>query len=197
MYLNHINNLVFKEFLDILNSISPLSPESKRVLQKHLSFRTLSKGDYLLNHGETCRHIYFVNKGFLRIFYYKNGKNITEWFAREKNFCFSITSYFNKTPSDLIIESIEDSEVIFLSRKGLEELRKCNLEVANLIIEFLSHSLIASQKRMESIQFETAKKRYQNLLKEQPEIIHQVSLHNIATFLGITQETLSRIRAQI
>ncbi|WP_189603658.1 Crp/Fnr family transcriptional regulator [Salinimicrobium marinum] len=188
---------MFKEFLDILNSISPLSPESKRVLQKHLSFRTLSKGDYLLNHGETCRHIYFVNKGFLRIFYYKNGKNITEWFAREKNFCFSITSYFNKTPSDLIIESIEDSEVIFLSRKGLEELRKCNLEVANLIIEFLSHSLIASQKRMESIQFETAKKRYQNLLKEQPEIIHQVSLHNIATFLGITQETLSRIRAQI
>ena len=188
---------MFKEFLDILDSISTLSLTSKRALQEHLTVRILSKGDHLLNQGETCRHIYFVHKGFLRIFYYKNGKNITEWFANEKNFCFSISSYFNSTPSDLIIESIEDCEVICLSRAGLENLRKCNLEVANLMIEFFSHSLIASQKRMESIQFESAKQRYQNLLEEQPEMIHKVPLQHIATFLGITQETLSRIRAQI
>ena len=188
---------MFQEYFSILNSISPLGTESRQQLLQHISRRDVAKGENLLEKGETCRHLYFVKKGFLRIYYYKNGRNITEWFTEQKSFCFSITSYFSNSPSDLAIEALEDSHIIALSKTGLEDLRRSNLEVANLMIQFFSGSLIASQKRMESIQFESAKKRYKYLLKEQPEIIHKVSLQNIASFLGITQETLSRIRAQV
>lgn len=188
---------MYKEYLKTLSSISPLCPETKEALLNYVSYREIQKGENLLSKGQVCRHIYFVQKGFLRIFYYKNGKNITEWFTNEKSFCFSISSYFLDAPSELIIEALEDSEIIALSKTGLEEMRKNNLEVANLMIQFFSGSLIASQKRMESIQFESAKKRYEHLLQEQPEIVHKVPLQNIASFLGITQETLSRIRAQL
>jgi len=188
---------MFTEYLNGLQNVSPLSTESRTALLKHISQKDISKGDYVLKHGEICKHIYYVNKGFVRIFYFKNGKNITEWFANEKQYFFSITSYFNETPSNLVIEAIEDSEIILLSKTGLEKLRKINIEIANLMIEFFSGSLIHSQKRMESMQFETAKQRYAKLLEDQPEILNKVPLQFIATFLGITQETLSRIRAQI
>ena len=188
---------MFTEYLNGLQNVSPLSIESRTALLEHISQKDISKGDYLLKYDEMCKHIYFVKKGFVRIFYYKNGKNITEWFANENQYFLSITSYFNETPSKLVIEAIEDSEIILLSKAGLENLRKTNIEVANLMVEFFSGSLIHSQKRMESMQFETAKQRYAKLLEDQPEILNKVPLQFIATFLGITQETLSRIRAQI
>ncbi len=187
---------MFADYLNRLNEISPLSEDTKGLLSENLQSQEYKKGEYILNFGETCKHIYFVNKGFIRIFYYKNGVDITEWFASEKHFFFSISSYFNETPSKLIIEVIEDSEIIMQSKAGFEKLRKSNIEITNLYIELFSKSLIGSQKRMESIQFETAKERYQSLLVEKPSILKKVPLQFIATFLGITKETLSRIRTK-
>ena len=188
---------MFAAYLNLLSEISFLSDSSKEELLNHIKVKHISKGDCLLKYGEICKDMYYVNSGFVRIFYYKNGKNITEWFASEGHFCFSITSFFEETPSKLVIEAIDDSEIILLSKFGLEKLKKTNLEVANLMIEFFSRSLMLSQKRMESIQFETAKQRYDNLLRGQPSILNKVPLQYIATYLGITQETLSRIRSKV
>lgn len=186
---------MFSEYLNILNSYSPLSIQSKEALLEHITLKKFSKGDLILQYGDICKSIYFVHQGFVRIFYFKNGKDVTEWFADEKQFFFSIVSYFENQPSKLIIEAIEDCEIIQLSKKGQDELKKSNLEIANLIIQFYTFSLILSQKRMESLQFEMASKRYEKMLLEQPNILHKVPLQYIASFLGITQETLSRIRA--
>lgn len=188
---------MFTEYLNILSEYSHLSEKSKNELLPYISSKIIYKGDFVLKHAEICKHFYYVKKGFLRIFYFKNDKDITEWFAGETKFCFSIASYFEDIPSKLVIEAIEDSEIIFLSKLGLENLRKTNIEIAHLLIEFYSRSLILSQKRMESIQFETAKQRYYNLLKDQPSILNKVPLQYVATYLGITQETLSRIRSKV
>jgi len=188
---------MFTEYLNVLHNVSPLSINSRKELLKYISKKEICKGESVLKQGEICKHIYFVNKGFVRIFYFKNGKNITEWFANEKQFFFSITSYFDEIPSNLVIEASEDSEIILMAKEGLEKLRKSNIEVANLMIAFISRSLILSQERMESIQFETAKDRYAKLLTEQPEILNKVPLQFVASFLGISQETLSRIRAKV
>jgi CRP-like cAMP-binding protein len=185
------------EYLNLLGTLSPLNEESKAALSKHVSTKKVSKGDLILEYNEICRHVYYLNTGFARIFYYKHGKNITEWFADEKQFFFSISSYFEEKPSELIIEAIEDCELIMLSKSGQDALCKTNIEIANLVINFYSTSLILSQKRMESIQFESAASRYRNLLKLQPNILKKVPLQHIASFLGITQETLSRIRANL
>ncbi len=188
-------HIVLDEYLNILNSVAPLSPKSRESLMECISVKKVPKGDHILKFGETCRHIYFVNKGYVRIYYFKDGKDITEWFADEKQFFFSIKSYFEQSPSKLIIEALEDCEIILLSKEGQDRLRKSNLEISNLIIAFYSGSLIHSQKRMESMQFENASNRYRHLLSQQPNILKKVPLQHIASFLGITQETLSRIRA--
>jgi CRP-like cAMP-binding protein len=185
------------EYLNKLSSYSPLSDSTKNQLLDYISVKKIKKEEFLLNHGDVCKHIYYVNKGFIRIFYFKDGKNVTEWLADEKQFFFSIASFFESTPSNLVIEALEDSEIIQLSKEGLDTLRKKNIEVANLMVEWINTSLVLSQKRMESIQFETAKQRYDNLIKRQPKILNKVSLQHIASFLGITQETLSRIRSKI
>ena len=185
------------DYFDILDGFYPLSPETKADLARHISTRQVRKGEMILEFGSVCDHIYFVNRGVIRIFYYKEGKEITEWLADEKQFFFSIVSYFEDRPSRLIIEAIEDCEIIQLPKEGLESLKRSNLEVANLIIGFYSTSLILSQKRMESLQFESASKRYQNLLREHPNLVGKVPLQHVASFLGITQETLSRIRASL
>lgn len=190
-------NSKIQEYLDRLHSLSSLSEETRQQLLDYISIRKVNKGDFILKRGEVCRHIYFVDRGIARIFYYKNGRDITEWFASQNEFLFSIKSYFKESPSNLAIEALEDSEIILLSKACQQELIKSNLEVANLMIEAFSFSLILSQERMETIQFETAKERYLNLLKDKPEIIQKAPLQHIASFLGITQETLSRIRSQI
>ncbi|AOW19802.1 Crp/Fnr family transcriptional regulator [Urechidicola croceus] len=188
---------MFQNYLNRLNEINSISQESQEQLLEYTSVRKINKGEFILENGEVCKHIYFVNKGFVRIFYYKNGKDITEWFANENQFFFSIASYFENSPSRLIIEAVEDCEIIQLSKYGIDKLRNINIEIANLILQCISGSLIFSQKRMDSIQFETAIQRYNNLLAEQPKILNKVSLQHIASFLGITHETLSRIRAKI
>jgi CRP-like cAMP-binding protein len=188
---------MIQEYLNRLGEYSPLSEASRLQLSQFISLKKLNKEELLLKHGDVCKHMYFVNNGFIRIFYFKDGKEVTEYLAGEKHFFFSITSFFEGSPSDLIIEALEDSEIIQLSKYGIDTLRKQNLEVANLMIEWLSRSLVLSQKRMDSVQFETAKQRYDNLLEQQPEMLNKVPLQYIASFLGITQETLSRIRSKI
>ncbi|TRZ45992.1 Crp/Fnr family transcriptional regulator [Robertkochia solimangrovi] len=186
---------MFSEYFNILGSISPIGELCRKKIESHLTIKEFKKGEHILHTGETCNHIYFMYKGCNRIYYYKNDKEITEWFTSEKHFCFSITSFFDKTPSHLSIETLEDSVVIQLSRKGIDELIHSDLEFANLFINILSGSLKLSQKRMDSMQFETARQRYQNLVTEQPEILQFANLQHIASFLGITSETLSRIRS--
>lgn len=186
-----------EDYFERLRSIYPLSAEGLDLLKPFIAKKHISKGDFILRKDETCRHIYFVNKGFARIFYFKNGKEITEWFTPEKNFCFSISSYFEEKPSHLIIECLEDSEVIYLSKEGLDKLCKTHIEISNFFSKLISGALILSQKRMDSIQFETARQRYEKLLKNQPYILQKVPLQHLASFLGITSETLSRIRTQI
>lgn len=188
---------VYDDILEVLGKVSPLSKESLVALTPYFSHQKLDKDDYILRNGEICKHIYFIQKGFARIFYFKNGKEITEWFAPEKTFCFSITSYFESVPSRLVIQCLESCEVIRLSKAGLDALSSKNLEIAHLLMTMFSRSLILSQKRMDSIQFETARQRYHKLLEEQPHILQKVPLQYIASFLGITSETLSRIRTGI
>lgn len=185
-----------EKFWKKVESMVSLTPEGKTILADICSVRLLNKGDFVLELEAVSRHLYFVEKGLLRIYYVKDDKEITEWLALDDSFCFSIISFFQQTPSRLIIECIENSEVVYVSRNELLRLSDSNLEIARLFRLLITGSLIFSQIRMESIQFETAAKRYQRLLQQNPEILRRVPLMYIASFLGITFETLSRIRSQ-
>ncbi|MFI8379753.1 Crp/Fnr family transcriptional regulator [Leeuwenhoekiella sp. NPDC079379] len=184
-------------FLNKLSGLSYLSDSTRDSLKPFVNVNNYDKGDFILRQEEICRELYYIHSGFAREYYFKKGKDVTEWFASTGSFCFSIESYFNEIPSNLIIEALEPSIVIVLSKEGLMGLGKNNIEISQLAMNFFSNSLIASQRRMESIHFQSAKERYLYLIEQQPKILQKVPLTHVASFLGITQETLSRIRAKI
>jgi CRP-like cAMP-binding protein len=153
------------------------------------------KDHFLVREQEVCDYIFFIKKGVARIYYHKNEKEITEWIATDEQFFLSIISFFERSPSRLIIQVLEPSTVMGIHYNDLNRLAGQYHEIETLYRKMLTRSLILSQYRMDSIQFETAAQRYQKLLAQSPEIIKRVPLSYIASFLGITLETLSRIRS--
>ncbi|RTL59519.1 MAG: Crp/Fnr family transcriptional regulator [Sphingobacteriales bacterium] len=156
---------------------------------------SVPKNYYLLREKEVSDYIYFVQKGVTRIYYYKNEKEITEWIAFDNQFFLSITSFFNRIPSHLRIHTLEPSEVYGIHYNDFMRLADEYHEIERLLRKMVTGSLILSQIRMDSIQFETAQQRYERLLQTSPQIIQRVPLSYIASFLGVTLETLSRIRS--
>lgn len=182
--------------LDIaINNISPLSEETRGEFLRAWSSWSVPRDHFMVSENAVCDHIYFVKKGILRIFYFKNGKEITEWIAMDGTFCLSILSFFERTPSRLQIQTLEASEIMGIHYDDLTGMAARFHEVETLFRKMMTASLILSQYRMDSIQFETAQQRYDRLLETQPELLRRVPLTYIASFLGITPETLSRIRA--
>jgi len=186
-----------ENFLKKVKHISDISEESANELLKLCRSGNFRKNEFILKKEELSHHIYFVSSGLLRIYYFKEEKEISEWFAFENNFCLSIVSYFKKTPSKLIIQCLEDSEVIFIPREEFDNLRNKNFEIAEFGYRLLSGSLIASQERMAGIQFETAVTRYEKLINQHKNFLQRVPLQYIASYLGVSAETLSRIRSQL
>jgi CRP-like cAMP-binding protein len=184
-------------FIKAAKTYSQLSDDGLKELLGICRTQSFKKNDFVLREGAVCDSIYFVSEGLLRIWYYKHGKEVSEWFAFNNTFCFSILSYFQKSPSSLIIQCIEDSEIVFIPRDDMDQLRKKNFEIAGFAYNLISGSLIASQDRTAELQFETARQRYEHLLHLHREMLHRVPLQYIASYLGVSAETLSRIRAQI
>lgn len=158
---------------------------------------SIGKNDILQNIGHTCKTLYFVESGLLRIFYLKDGNDITESFETENSFVARAESLFSNNPSQKGIQALEKTDLISISTQKLFDLFEENPEIERLFRKIIELSYVKTIQRIESLQFNTAEERYLNLLNEFPEIIQRVQLKHIASYLGITQVSLSRIRAQI
>lgn len=178
-----------------ISRISILSLATMKVFLDAWQYWTVPKDHFLIREHEVGDYIFFIKKGIARIYYYKNGKEITEWIAMDEQFFLSIISFFERTPSRLIIHVIEPSEVMGIHYNDMTRLAAEYHEIETLFRKMMSKSLILSQYRMDSIQFETAQQRYDKILKNSPQFIQRVPLSYIASFLGVTMETLSRIRS--
>lgn len=184
-----------KDLASAIQGIATLSEEGNKKLVSIFKQMIVQKDHHLLRENTVSDYLFYVQKGILRIYYFKNGKEVTEWIAMDGTFCFSIVSFFKRVPSKLIIHAIEPAEVFLLHHDDLMRLCDADHEIEKWLRKAVTGSLILSQYRMESIQFETAQQRYDKLLDKTPELIQRVPLAYIASFLGITQETLSRIRS--
>ncbi len=184
-----MNNLI-----DLLNYFHPLSDSVLLELQGMVSKETFAKGTVLLRPGEVCEHLYFMEKGFAKGSYLVNNVEITSWFWQENDLVTSLESFLRQAPSVEYIKTNEECTMWVLTYGHLQQLYKEHLEfniVGRKIIEdyFLRAGAIATDLRKL-----TAKEKYDKLFKEHPEIFQRTSLESIASYLGISQETLSRIR---
>lgn len=184
------------EFIEYLKQISPIGEESSSSFVSRCKTFKYPKGKYLLKSGQVSQHLYFVKSGIGKVFYLKDeGKEIIDWISDEGNLLTSVTSFLTQTPSVHFVKLIEDSELIGISYKDLEDLFSTYHEMERLGRKLTIVALVQLQNRINSMQFETAKKRYENFLVQYPSCINRIPLGDLASFLGMTQVTLSRVRA--
>lgn len=179
-----------------LLKIHPLKSESKAALMGILKVFEIEKNTIFLKEGHVGRYIYYINKGLVRIFYNKHEKDITEWIACDNEFFLSIKSFYENAPSTLQFQAIENTELVGIPNDAFMQLCSQFHDIETLHRKLITISLLLSQERMDSIQFETAQQRYDKFIAVRPNIIQRVPLTYIASFLGITLETLSRIRGK-
>ena len=170
--------------------LNKLSEEAITFIHSKIELYSIKKGTQLLRNGETCKYFYFVNKGIIRSYYFQEDKEVTNWFALENDFATSIYSFISRNQSYENMEALEDTTLEMLSNNSLQEIYTKFPETERTGRLIIENYYISLEERIVSIQFKTAKERYDKL----PGIILRAPMGAIASYLGITQETLSRIR---
>lgn len=173
-----------------------LNLESRQSLEKICTEILIPKNELLQPFGHTCKTIYYIKTGIARIFYYKDGVDITEYFAFENNIVARVESLFTGKPSKKAIQILEDSQIVAIQVQGLLQLYDRFPQIERLFRLIFEAGYVETVNRMESLQFHTAEERYRDLLKK-PNIIQRIPLKHIASYLGITQVSLSRIRSTL
>lgn len=186
-----------EKFFEVVSQLSTLSAESRLALSGILKRHDLKKGHILIHQNSVCNYLYFVESGLTRTYYYNDGKDITDWISPENTFACSIVSFISRKPDRRQIELLEPSVLWSLQYYEAEQLCAKHHDIEHMIRLLVSSGLIQLQQRFDDLHFATALQRYQTLMKEAPSLIQRVPLGMIASYLGITQETLSRIRSQI
>lgn len=185
-----------QSFFNFIRQLTPLSEESREAMAAVLHRLELPKGHALLRPGGICRYLYFIEKGLTRTWYLKEDKEVTDWISTENSFAVSIISFLTHQPDRRGIELLEDSIFHAISYPDLEDLYRRFPDIDRLGRLLLSQGIIQLQQRFDDLHFATAHDRYQQLITGHPTLLTRVPLGIIASYLGITQETLSRIRAQ-
>ena len=183
------------ELSDLLKTIVPFTPEELEDIVSHFEREEVPKNSILVREGQVCSKLYFVKKGVGRTYYLKeDGKEVTQWFFVEGKFMSSIESFFQQSPGIYYLEMLEDSTLYSITRENLDLLfaRYHNMEKLGRLLS--TEMLTRVVNKLSAIQFQTARERYDYMLSEFPDIANRVPLGYIASYLGMTQETLSRIR---
>jgi len=173
-----------------------LSKQAEQAISDISKTIEIKKNADLQSIGHTCKTIYFINKGIARIYYYKDGNDITESFSFENNIIARVESLFSGEPSRKAIQALEDSELIAIDATKLFKLYDRFPDIERLFRKIVEAGYVETVNRIESIQFHTAEERYSDLLEKGKNIIQRIPLKYIASYLGITPVSLSRIRGQ-
>lgn len=178
----------------ILQSVASLPAGSLEKIQAVTTALVLPRGHLLLGTDKTARYIYFINRGIVRAFVPDESNGITFWFGREGDVILSMRSYVYGQPGYEYIELLEECELFQISSAVLQSLYETDIHIANFGRRLAEQELIRTEERLISRQFKTATERYRELLAHNPDLLQRVSLGHIASYLGITQVSLSRIR---
>lgn len=181
----------------ILNNIYPLPEASELSLTEHLEERRYPKGYRILEFGKVEPNVFFLKKGIVRAYSLINGDEVSFWFGSEGSTVFSLESYINNQPGYETVELLEDSVLYVLKRDALSHLYLNDIHIANWGRKLAETEFIRAEKRIISLISLDAAGRYRELLRTIPDLLQRVPLGLISSYLGVTQTTLSRIRAKI
>ncbi len=172
-----------------------LTKVQEDLILNYFKYVEIEKNHQLLREDQFANKLYFLASGTIRTYYYHNDKEVTSWFYRENQFLSSWHSFINSEKSFEYIETLEKCTIYFITKQDYKKLLK-----ADSIFEKFGRLLMEEQLAFidyyfKGVLFMTAKEKYDLLLSYFPDITQKVNLGHIASFLGITQETLSRLRS--
>ncbi len=183
--------------MHFLDSIYPLSDSLKAHLRQHLKHREIKKKDYLLKAGATSSDVCFILSGLLRCFKEKNDNEVSSWFMKEGDVVFAVKSFHTQTSSLQSIQALEDTSILYISHEELQY-------IYNNFIEFNYNGRVLTEHYhqlwddlLDCFQLCTPLERYQWLLKNHAALLKRVPAKYLASYLGVTEVTLSRIKRQI
>lgn len=189
---------MFEKFKTYLMEKAGVSPEEFRKLYAGLKATTVPKGEFLLKEGDVCQQAFFVEAGLLRAFNIdETGKEHLIQFAPENWFISDRSSMYFNTPSDLYIEAIEETQVVFLDPGFTERAAQISPSFRQYNEKLLQNHILHLQKRVNLLLGATAEKRYLDFVHLYPDLLLRVPQWMIASYLGITPESLSRVRKEL
>lgn len=182
---------------ELARKYSTMTHDELDVLEDLLVPVKYGKGERILSEGEVCTGISYIEKGLVRQYYIKNGKEVTEHLGVDNSIFMCIESLFKEEPSHLQVEALEPTLVYILPKAKLEAAAMRNVNIQMLYRKILEESLIQSQVHADLMRFETAPNKYKRLCEMNPQVVLRAPLTYIANYLQMTPETLSRIRSNV
>lgn len=186
-------NLALKNFLSQYAAFTEVELES--IIKKFRS-RSLKKNDYLLTQGDICKDLVFVQEGCLRLYYLKDDVEVSVWFAFPQSSAIEMYSFISEKPSNYFLQAIEDSDVLYLPKAELNILYIQQPKMQEMMRNFWEDVILNLIERFTALQTDSAEKRYLHLLKK-PDYLETIPQKYLASFIGVTPTSLSRIRRQI
>ncbi len=179
-----------------IKKIYSLPPPAAEVLISAFNHIELPAKSLIIKSGQISDTLYFVSKGCLSAYYHTNSQRVTLWLGHEGDFVTCFKSWLTQTPGHETIELMEDGEFYTIRYNSLLQLVNENLQINNFYRRMIEEGYLYWENRATMLLFSSARQRLDNLLKREPRAMQRWPLGHIASYLGITQETLSRLRAQ-
>ncbi|MBW8361055.1 MAG: Crp/Fnr family transcriptional regulator [Kaistella sp.] len=187
---------MIQQLIQHIEKFIPVSEDLRSRIGLISEIKTVKKGDFLHQPHHVCDHTFFIGKGLIRIFYEKGEKEITDNFCAENEWITSVYSFMKNVPDHFYIQALEDSELIAININDLEQCFTDFPEMERFGRILISHYFMEQSERIISMQFHSAKERYLFFQNKAPNKLLRVPLGMLASHLGMTQETLSRVRAE-
>ena len=183
-------------FIEYLTSISKLSNSAIHYINEYLSVEKIPKKQVFVQELSASKKLYFIKKGIVRAFFYNDGKEITDWFGIENMIIGATVRNFPIKNTRHSIETLEDTELVSVSFNDLEKLYQKHHDIERLGRLIAINTILFLQHKIDTQQLFSAKERYDEFVYKYPNLINRVPLGYIASYLGMNQVTLSRIRNQ-
>jgi CRP-like cAMP-binding protein len=185
-----------ENLIALFNSIAPLSPALEAYLRSIIKRRHIARKEILLREGDVARHIYFIEKGLFRSYYFIQDIEVSSWFMKENDIFVSVQSFFFQSASYETIEALEDSVVWCISYDQLQHAYAHFHEFHVHRGTILEKYYALSEQRHYMTRRQAAYDRYAALIEKEPELIYRVHAKHLASYLGLNTSTLSHIRAK-
>jgi CRP-like cAMP-binding protein len=186
-------NTNLKKFISKYVNLSDVELEE---ISNKFKSKVVKKNNYLLKEGNTCKDLVFVQKGCLRLYYLKDDIEVSVWFAFQQSSAIEIYSFISGNPSNYFLQAVEDTEVLYLPKTELNKLYQYQPKMQEMMRNFWEDVILNLISRFTALQKDSAEKRYLDLLNK-PDYLETLPQKYLASFIGVTPTSLSRIRKQI